>query len=262
MRRTAALLLFWLPLISACSSGSGATRSASAAEDGTDTCTATFTWWQKDAYKSTAGRTSPLWPPHTTTELQVTCGDQQLADVSMTNHGTAIGAVDANGDTILVQMRQSDPVTGTRDDMNALVAAYQACNCEAATQFLSTGDASGIMQQVLVKFADYMSQNLQCPDSPSTSDIVGMVQNGDYSGAADAIQQCSWNDGTSFEDGLQQAASDFLAATGDTLDGYHVCNNDAQLQAGLFSDYANGNGVGACDATSSVCSGPAFFYNP
>jgi len=262
MRRTVALLPFWLPLIAACSGAPGGTRSSSAAEDGSDTCAATFTWWQKDAYKSTAGRTSPLWPPHTTTELQVTCGDQVMADASKTNHGTAIGAVDANGDTILVQMRQSDPVTGTRDEMTALVAAYQSCDCDSVTQFLSTDDASGVMTQVLANVGDYMTQHLQGPGSPSTTDVVGMIQSGDYDDAANAVEQCSWDDGTSFEDGLQQAASDVLAATGDTLDGYHVCNNDAMLQAGLFSDYASGSGVGACDATSSVCAGPTFFYNP
>lgn len=145
----------------------------------------------------------------------------------------------------------------------ALVAAYQSCQCDPTTQFLSL-DAlpDPTMQQVLTTVLQYLSQNLHCPGSPSTSDVVTMIQNGDYQDAAAAMPQCAWTDGTSCDDGLQQAATQVLAQLGQTLAGYHVCNNDAMLQANLFASYAAGNGVSACDSTTSVCAGPSFFYDP
>ncbi len=243
--------------------GDGAGGSSSSSVDSDpNACTATFTWWQKDAYLNSPGRSNPLWPPHTATELEITCGGQTVADVSQGNHGTTPGTTDANGTPMLIDLRQ-ESVTGSRDDMNALAAAYQSCQCDATTQFLSLDNVPDpTMQQVLTTVLQYLNQNLQCPGSPSTSDVVTMIQGGDYVDAAAAMQQCTWADATSFDDGLQQAAAQVIGQIGQTLAGYHVCNNDAMLQATLFRAYAAGKGVVACDSTTTVCAGPSFFYDP
>jgi hypothetical protein len=237
-------------------------RSSSPVDSDPNACTATFTWWQKDAYFNSPGRSYPLWPPHTATELQVNCGGQIVNDVSQGNHGSTPGLTDDAGTPMLVDVMQQS-VTGSVDDMNALVAAYQGCQCDSTTQFLSLDHVPDqTMQQVLTTVLQYLNQNLYCPGSPSTSDVVSMIQNGDYEDAAAAMPQCAWADGTSFDAGLQQAATQVLGQLGQTLAGYHVCNNDAMLQSNLFATYAAGSGVVACDSTTSVCAGPSFFYNP
>src|SRR5262245_29962560 len=48
-------------------------QNVSGKEGPAETCTATFRWLQKDAYKNTGGRSTALWPPHTTTVLDVQC---------------------------------------------------------------------------------------------------------------------------------------------------------------------------------------------
>ncbi|HTQ46761.1 MAG TPA: hypothetical protein VMI75_28600 [Polyangiaceae bacterium] len=272
MRRTALAVVSAVSLsaLFACARGpsgqgsgeSAGGRSSSSVDDDPNACTATFIWWQKDAYFNSPGRSYPLWPPHTATELQVSCGGAIVNDVSQGNHGSTPGLTDDAGTPMLVDVLEQS-VTGSMDDMNALVAAYQSCQCDSTTQFLSLDDVpDATMQQVLTTVLQYLNQNLYCPGSPSTSDVVNMIQNGDYEDAAAAMPQCAWADGSSFEDGLQQAASQVLGQLGQTLAGYHVCNNDAMLQANLFTSYVAGSGVVACDSTTSVCAGPSFFYNP
>lgn len=269
MRRIAVSAFCLSALLACARGGAGETageshgaRSSSPVDSDPTACTATFTWWQKDAYFDSPGRSYPLWPPHTATELQVTCGAQTVADVSQGNHGSTPGMTDDAGTPMLVDVQQQS-VTGSLDDMNALVAAYQSCQCDPTTQFLSLDDLPDpTMQQVLTTVLQYLNQNLYCSGSPSTADVVNMIQSGDYVDAAAAMPQCAWADGTSFDDGLQQAATQVLGQLGQTLAGYHVCNNDAMLQASLFSAYAAGNGVVACDSTTSVCAGPSFFYDP
>jgi hypothetical protein len=42
-----------------------------------------------------------------------------------------------------------------------------------------------------------------------------------------------------------------------------VCNNDAELQAGLWETFRSTKKVVACDATASdVCRGPHWLYSP
>src|ERR1700722_19849501 len=122
----ALFLLAGAALVLACGGNGSAAGAASSADESSDTCTATFTWWQKDAYKNAGGRNDPLWPPHTTTELQITCGGQVVTDTSMTNHGTALGQFDDAGTPMLTNMKQAT-ATGSQDQMTAFMAAYQSC---------------------------------------------------------------------------------------------------------------------------------------
>ena len=118
------------------------------------------------------------------------------------------------------------------------------------------------MGQVLAAVQTYVQQNLQCPGGTSPSQIASMIQSGDFGGAESAMGGCTWANGTSFEAGLSQAASAVSGDLASVLAGYHVCNNDAMLQANLFLGFQSNGSIAACDPTSDVCKGPQFFYNP
>ena len=47
-----------------------------------------------------------------------------------------------------------------------------------------------------------------------------------------------------------------------TLADYHVCNNDASLQAKLVQSYTSGGQVGSCDGQDPICHSPLWFYSP
>ncbi len=255
----------------ACGSRADAVGSSRGAvgSDGTTSCTAVFRWLQKDAYKSTAGRTSDAWPPHTTTVLEVHCpdanGNDQVTTAVQTNHGTAPDAVDANGTPILVEVKRSDPLPATEDTLTAFMDQYKACQCDPQTQFLSLDNVpDSVMTQVFSAVSDYVNTHLSCSGDVTTASLLAMIQQGDYDDAIAALSACTWDDGYSWSDGLQQATQAVVASLGTTIDGYHVCNNDAELQAGLWSAFvANGGApVPSCDNTTSVCQGPAFYYSP
>lgn len=224
-------------------------------------CSATLRVLQKDAYKSTAGRTSDLWPPHTTTVLEYSCEGDGSDSVVMANHGTLPGATDANGDVILVETRAIE-VKGSEEDILDLAVAFEACECDGATTFLSLDTLEdSVAQDLLGEVVGYLQANLVC-DGDGVDQIVGALQSQDVDTALAVLPTCSWANGTSLEEGLDEAFAALLEATGDTLDGYHVCNNDASLQVGLVEGYEASGEVGACDATGAACKGPLWFYSP
>lgn len=264
LSRWLALAVIAVPALVACGDDSAATT-GDEADVTAEKCEATFTWLQKDAYKSTAGRTSPLWPPHTTTTLSVTCtrgGKRtEVASATMENHGTKPDAVDANGEPILVPMK-SEMVRASRSKLLALVDAYEACDCEAATKFLSL-DAMGDdkVQALLGRVSAYLEQHLACPEG--TDALVADLAAGDVDAVVAALPSCTWDDGADFASGLDGALEELVAASQEELGDYHVCNNDAELQAGLWATFRSKKQVAACDAAASAaCRGPAWFYSP
>jgi hypothetical protein len=234
----------------------------------TESCYALFHWLQKDAYKNTGGRTDPAWPPHTTTVLEVHCvdgsgNDSIVGTAFRDNHGTDPGTVDANGRSMLDEVKVSDPAPGTRDQLLGLLSTYTQCECAPATQFLSMTSAEGaVEQQILSTVVGYIQANLQCSGAVSTSGLVGMIQNGDFDDAIAALPSCTWANGADWSDGLTQATQTVASSLGQTLASYHVCNNDAMLEAQLFSSFVSTGNVVACDNTTPTCQGPAWFYNP
>ena len=121
---------------------SGFPRDASSSSGSAEVCEATFRVLQKDAYKETAGRSSDLWPPHTTTVLEVTCDGEAVDGGFEANHGTEPGQTDANGDVILVEVgTYSAP--GTREELELLLETYATCDCESTTEFLSLDSLQG-----------------------------------------------------------------------------------------------------------------------
>jgi hypothetical protein len=117
-------------------------------------------------------------------------------------------------------------------------------------------------QQILSTVIGYVQANLECSGAVTTDQLVGMLQSGDFDDAIAALPSCTWANGADWSDGLTQAAQTVLASTQSQLSSYHVCNNDAMLEANLFSTYASTGSVVACDNTTPTCQGPAWFYNP
>lgn len=169
-----------------------------------ETCRASFHWLQKDAYKDTAGRTSNLWPPHTTTLLDVYCqlddGDEELLTTTFqANHGTEPGAVDANGDVILVEVR-ADDIGGTRAQLLELVEAYKTCSCEAATKFLTLESLEDEAVQALVLNAiSYLQAHLTCAVPGGTDAVTTALQNGDIAQVLANLPSCTWSTGSDLE---------------------------------------------------------------
>lgn len=248
------------------SSGSGAS-SAGGSGSGSETCEATFVVLQKDAYKETAGRSTSLWPPHTTTVLTMHCAEGDAAPVEVdravqANHGTEPDDVDANGNVFLEEMK-STTVSGSRDELSALLEAYRGCSCESATAFLSL-DAlqDDAVQELVAELVVYLEANLTCTGATDTQALVALLEQGAIEDVLAALPDCTWAGGTDLDQGLSGALETVLAQVGETLAGYHVCNNDAMLQAQLVAGFENGDGAVACDATTPTCSGPLWFYDP
>ena len=226
-----------------------------------DECTARLRWLQKDAYVSEAGRSRSFWPPHTTMQLVIECGGSVVREAAMVNHGTAVDAVDASGTPILVEV-WSDEVSGSRADLDALADAFEGCECGTTFLSLDALDAS-LVEQMIGELAGYAQANLSCPESiGGTAAIVNALSAGDVDFVLTNAGACAWTSGASWEEGLDDALRTVAMASSGTLASYHVCNNDAQLQADLFERYRDLGTVQACNPASTFCNGPAWYYDP
>ena len=246
----------------ACREGTGAGGAGGTTAAGSEACKATFRWLQKDAYKDTAGRTSDLWPPHTTTALDISCNGTSVSKTFMSNHGTEPDEVDKNGDVFLIEVKNAE-ATGTRDELMQLVGTYQACQCDPGTKFLSLDSISdALAKQLLDDVAKYIKLHLVCSVPGGTDALLLNLQNGKITQVITDLPKCTWGNGTGFEDGLNAAFQALVMQTQETLQNYHVCNNDALLQAGLFEEFATSHQVGTCDDSAAICHGPMWFYKP
>ncbi len=263
-----ALLAMSSSLFVACAVGEATSQSADMTQQPEELCTATLSVLQKDAYKETAGKSDALWPPHTTTVLTVSCSADAtqkpvvIAEPFMANHGTKPGAVDANGDVILVEVASAE-VEATRAELLELATAFEACDCEASTQFLSTDalDDAGI-QKLIGSLTDYMSQNLVCEGDVDADGLAELLLSGQVAAALAVLPNCTWSDDRSLEEGLNDAVLALEDEGEATLAGYHLCNNDASLQVELFKGFSQTGVVNSCDSTSPLCAGPQWFYTP
>ena len=242
-------------------SGGTSATNGSTGSGAEPTCTATFRVLQKDAYSDVAGRSTPLWPPHTTTVLDVACPDEDVVTAFQANHGTEPGEVDANGDVFLVEVTKFT-TTGPKSELAALQAAYASCACDGATKFLSLDSLEEATASALLNtVTDYLSANLTCT-AATTEELVTLLAAGDIAAALEIFPTCSWTSGASFEEGLDQALATLLEQTAEVLSGYHVCNNDAALQKALFDAYSPGAAIAACDPDVDTCRGPLWLYSP
>lgn len=258
-----ALALASLACLAACGDEESKSPGTSDTDDVVEsrTCTGTLKVLQKDAYKSEAGRTSELWPPHTTTVFEVQCGDEVVATTFQENHGTKPDAVDAAGNVILVQTGILE-VEGGEEDLLDLADAYDDCSCDAATTFLSLDTLDeDTASQLMDKVGAYLEENLTC-EGTSGDELSTLLASGDVPGLLAILPGCTWADGTSLEDGLDEALADLVEATGALLADYHVCNNDAALQVELIEQFDASGEIVKCAADTPVCHGPIWFYNP
>jgi hypothetical protein len=221
-------------------------------------CAVTFRWLQKDAYANRAGRTSELWPPHTTTVLEVACKNMEPYSKFRENHGTLPSAVDASGTPILVEVKRSGPFYGTMARTRELVAAYEGCECAPNSEFFSTDGVNQDKAQALLgALGLYVQEHLRCPDA-DVEQLSNYLASGAFDQMLDAVASCAWDTGESWGDGFETATRDVL---GDDFAKYHVCNNDAELEADLFERFTKGATLGSC-VDSPLCHGPKWFYTP
>jgi len=266
LRRLAAAVFFASLSVVACADDDPAPTDVGAGTDDVKkaTCTATFDSLQKDAYKDTAGRSSKLWPPHTTTTLAVTCNGAEVSSAFQANHGTEPGQKDANGEVFLVTMK-SAKVTGTKTALTALAQAYGACSCdgEGGTQFLSLDSIKDEATQGLIgKLASYAEANLTCTGSTTAKGLADLLRAGKLTEFLGGLEGCSFPAGGDFSKGFDEATTLLIAEAKAALADYHVCNNDAALQAQLVETFQTTGKVVACDPKSDLCKGPRWFYNP
>ncbi len=223
-------------------------------------CTATFRWLQKDAYKETAGRSSNQWPPHTTTSLEITCGGSVVRSVFRENHGTKPAATDANGQVFLVEVAQKQ-LTGPRADLEALADAYDACECD--NEFFSLDGLDDPKVQAMIGgLKSHLMANLTCTGSTDTAGLVELITKGHIGEALAVLPSCAWVSGQDLATGFDSALHGLLTASNQELAQFHVCNNDAKLQAELFGAYAKDKTLGYCDKGSVLCAGPSWLYTP
>lgn len=233
---------------------------------GPEQCSAVFRFLQKDAYRDGPGRTTSLWPPHTTTVLDVSCArggasPTVVASAYMENHGTLPSAVDmASGRPILQETRVVGPVYGTRAELLSLLDAYRVCECAPGTRFLSLEALQDTAVQSLVgALIGYVQLHLSCAGGVTVSGLVDALRGGRITDVITALPSCQWNSGSGLSAGFDSAIQSALSAT---LSEYHVCNNDAFLQAQLFGTFQASHVVRACDNTSAACHSPRWFYEP
>lgn len=258
-------------LVSACTAAAEDGSGGAASEDevvagaiaarGSDPCTARLVFLQKDAYKSTAGRSSELWPPHTTTVLDVTCstsrGEQHIAPFKE-NYGTKPGAKDEAGNEILVEIDMpSEVVTVAAPwrEMKALVASYEGCGCDER-EFLGLdtidAEAAGLLEK--------LSPILDCPDSNEA--LLLALKERRFDDAKRMAAQCTIKSGVSPAE-LAETAAEVDAEVKRAFAEHHVCNNNAMLQADLFARFRDRHDATACDAHDrALCYGPKLFFNP
>ena len=157
------------------------------------------------------------------------------------NHGTLPDAKDATGTTILVEAPMDPSVVTTTApwaQMQKLVTSYTSCECQPDT-FLSMDDvdpaAMGIVNEVASLFT--------CAQ-PTTA-LVAAAQAKDVDQVKTILAGCTLNDDVT-PDQFASTTSDIETKVEQTMSGKHVCNNDAQLQADLFTHFRDAKSAPAC----------------
>ena len=217
----------------------------------------TLTVLQKDAYSDVAGRSSDLWPPHTTTVFKWEKGrDVQL------NHGTAPEETDANGNLFLVEAKVYS-FSGTKSQMESLQANYKEAIYDDATHhFLNLTDGTAVLEQsFLTGMKAYMMDGvngLTITGPISKDSLMILFETGDYYRFGSALPNCNWTQ-SHWVIAFESVLGDVLGDLGHNLNDYHVCNDDAYLQVGLIKNYIS---TGKIEIPEKQDDGPMMFYIP
>lgn len=245
------------------SSSSSSSSSSGGSSGAAEACSVKLVWLQKDAYKETGGRTTDAWPPHTTTTLEITCDGTAVGSAFQANHGSEPGSKDLNGRDFL-DVTKELTVEGTRAELEQLLATYRTCECEPDS-FLSMNSLDQtVVEDLLEEFIGLVQEDdVVCQGATTKDDLVAALQAQNFEAALPLVPQCVFPgaDGTPV-DTLNEALELAISATSNTLDDYHVCNNDAVLQANLVEGFLASGTIGTCDRQSAVCKGPLWLYDP
>jgi hypothetical protein len=221
--------------------------------------TGTLTVLQKDAYSNVAGRSSNLWPPHTTTVFKWENGEEIHV-----NHGTAPDEIDASGTPFLVEQKVYS-FTGTRKQLETLQAAYRRADFDDGTdtnKFLGMSEAKTSLEKAfLAGLIDYIADGangLYCTGSGTVNDLTALLKAGKFHEFIDAIANCNWTR-SDWETALLTVLEDTIIEEGHSLTQYHVCNDDADLQVRLIKTFI---ADGSIKMPEKINNGPMLFYSP
>jgi len=228
-------------------------------DPGDEICVATMSFWQKDAYRTSAGRSNPLWPPHTSTQFDVLCGGVRVAGGMNDNHGTLPDELDADGSVIL-QRVASLAAEGKRSELEAVAESYRSCECGTTPVSLDSLDDEGV-EELLSAVGDYVEDNMGCSGPGGVMALTARLEQGEIESMLGELANCTWASGANWATAFDSALSSTIAST-ETTDDFHVCNNDALLQGQLLQQFAASGNVGPCDGLNELCTGPLWYYEP
>jgi hypothetical protein len=233
--------------------GSSQSGGTAGGDPGEESCIATMSFIQKDAYRTTAGLTN-LWPPHTSTQLDVMCGGVRVAGGMHENHGPKPDELDDNGNPILKRVA-SLAADGTRMELEAVAEAYRSCECTTSFISLDSFEDESV-EQLLAALESYITANLSCTGAAPAELLAALLEQGEINTVLAELPNCSWNSGASWVGAFDDALSSIDAQA------QHVSNNDALLQAALLQTYAANGSAVACDGLGALCVDPAWYYEP
>ena len=217
----------------------------------------TLTVLQKDAYSDVAGRSSDLWPPHTTTVFKWEEGKEvQL------NHGTAPEETDGNGILFLVETKVYN-FSGTKSQMESLQLQYkEAIYDDGMHHFLNLDDGTAVLEQSFLSgMKEYMidgSNGLTITGPIDKDSLMTLFEIGDYQKFGAALPNCNWTQ-SNWTIAFESVLGDVFENLGENLNDYHVCNDDAFLQVGLIKNYIS---TGKIEIPAKLNDGPMMFYIP
>ena len=215
----------------------------------------TLTILQKDAYSNVAGRSSLLWPPHTTTVFEWELGKEvQL------NHGTAPGEKDAFGNEFLVETKVYH-FTGTEVQLRELQTAYTNSTMDDGNSpFLSLDSGKGLFEKAFLEsLKNFVDTSLiLCSGSMTKAELIAHFDAGEIDQVIAGIESCSWTK-ADWKLAVQAALNKAVKDLGHNILDYHDCNNDAFLQMMLIKNYT---GVGTIKVLEKVKIGPLLYFIP
>lgn len=218
--------------------------------------TATFSVLQKDGYSNIAGRTSALWPPHTTTVFS-----WSLGSAVQLNHGQAIDVVDKKGNFLLEEVEVYS-LSGTANDFSALQEAYMNAACDADNKLVfGISIASSNLEKAVLDGVKEMVRadaSFKTAGFVSKDSLLALFEQREYGLVVKELPNCNWKQSdwkTAFETSLATE----LAKEGKTSADYHICNNDAYLQVELIKNFI---ATGKVELNIGSCDGPRWYYAP
>ncbi len=235
--------------------------SLAAADEAGSACSITFRVYQKDAYLEASGRNMPFWPPHTTTDVIARCPSGYLRRAERPNHGTQVAALDADGNRVLKLVHQR-VLNGSRQRVESLLAAFNACEC--GNTFLSANSIQDdAVRGLFASLSVYLSDKINCSIAiGGNGAMLHALRVGELDFVRNNAASCTWEGSDDWQAVVGRAWQEVARENADALSGYHVCNNDARLQAQLVEGFASSSVGLVCNPASSLCVGPSWFFDP